>query len=117
MAGVEKVIPTICHTDCGGQCVLKVHVRDGVITRIETDDGDELQYRACMKGRSRRQVVYAPERLKYPMKRMGDIGNPMMPPHPQVYRDLGKPQRPPGREVSPPAPHHASQATGAQPVL
>ena len=74
MADTEKIIPTICNTDCGGQCLLKVHVRDGVITRIETDDSDGLQYRACVKGRAHRQRIYAPDRLKYPMRRVGERG-------------------------------------------
>ena len=74
MAVTEEVINTICHHDCGGGCLLKVHVRDGVITRIETDDSEELQYRACPKGRAHRQKMYSPDRLKYPMKRVGERG-------------------------------------------
>ncbi len=70
----EKVIPTTCASHCGGTCVLKVHVRDGVITRIETDDGEEPQLRACLRGRAYRQRVYAPDRLKFPMKRVGVRG-------------------------------------------
>jgi anaerobic dimethyl sulfoxide reductase subunit A len=45
-----------------------------VITRIESDDGDEPQLRACLRGRAYRQRVYAPDRLKYPMKRVGKRG-------------------------------------------
>jgi anaerobic dimethyl sulfoxide reductase subunit A len=74
MAELEKIVPTICNNDCGGQCLLKVHVRDGTITRVETDDSEELQYRACVKGRAHRQQIYAPDRLRYPMKRAGDRG-------------------------------------------
>jgi anaerobic selenocysteine-containing dehydrogenase len=48
----ERVIPTVCCSHCGGACVLKVHVKDGVVTRVETDDGDEPQYRACLRGRA-----------------------------------------------------------------
>jgi len=70
----EKVIITTCASHCGGTCVLKVHVKDGVITRIETDDGEEPQLRACLKGRAYRQRVYAPDRLKFPMKRVGARG-------------------------------------------
>ncbi len=74
MSDTEKVIPTICHNDCGGGCVLKVHVRNGVVTRIETDDSEELQYRACPKGRAHRQWMYSPDRLKYPMRRVAERG-------------------------------------------
>lgn len=73
--GVEDtVINTTCSSHCGGTCQLRVHVRDGVITRIETDDSGEPEFRACLRGRSYRQRVYAPDRLKYPMKRVGDRG-------------------------------------------
>lgn len=70
----EKVIPTVCASHCGGACLLKVHVKDGIIVRIETDDGDEPQLRACLRGRAYRQRVYAPDRLKYPMRRTGIRG-------------------------------------------
>ena len=70
----EKVVYTTCSSHCGGACLLKLHVKDGVITKIETDDGEEPQYRACLKGRAYRQRVYAPDRLKYPMKRVGERG-------------------------------------------
>jgi len=70
----DKVITTTCASHCGGTCMLKVHVKDGVIFRIETDDGPEPQIRACAKGRAYRQRVYAPDRLLYPMKRVGERG-------------------------------------------
>jgi anaerobic dimethyl sulfoxide reductase subunit A len=70
----EKVIPTVCASHCGGSCLLKVHVKDGIITRIETDDGEEPQLRACLKGRAQRQRIYAPDRLKFPLKRVGARG-------------------------------------------
>jgi len=73
-AGAEKVVTTICNSHCGGTCVLKVHVKGGAITKIETDDGEEPQLRACLKGRAYRQRVYAPDRLKYPVRRVGARG-------------------------------------------
>ena len=60
MAIEEKVITTACNSHCAGACILRVHVRDGIITHIETDDGEEPQLRACLKGRAYRQRVYAP---------------------------------------------------------
>jgi anaerobic dimethyl sulfoxide reductase subunit A len=50
----EQIIPTTCSSHCAGVCLLKVHVKDGVITRIETDDGDGPQLRGCLKGRAYR---------------------------------------------------------------
>lgn len=70
----EKTVFTTCTHDCGGRCVLKVHIKDGIITRISTDDGGEPQLRACVRGRAYRQRVYAPDRLKYPMIRCGKRG-------------------------------------------
>jgi len=70
----EIVIPTMCASHCGGTCLLRVHVKDGVITRVETDDGKEPQLRACLRGRALRQRVYAPDRPLYPMKRAGERG-------------------------------------------
>ena len=64
----------MCASHCGGACLLQVHVKDGVITRIETDDGQEPQLRGCLRGRAYRQRVYAPDRLLYPLKRVGIRG-------------------------------------------
>ena len=70
----EKTVTTTCASHCGGACILKLHIRDGTITRVETDDGEEPQLRACLRGRAYRQRVYAPDRLLYPMKRLGERG-------------------------------------------
>ena len=76
----EKIIRTGCPAhNCGGKCLLKVHVKDGIITRIETDDrqGDSIadpQLRACLRGRSYRKRQYHPDRLKYPLLRTGERG-------------------------------------------
>jgi len=72
--GKTQIVYTACSHDCGGRCVLKVHVEQGRIVRIETDSGDEPQLRACLRGRAYRQRVYSPDRLQYPMKRAGARG-------------------------------------------
>ncbi|HEY3365885.1 MAG TPA: DMSO/selenate family reductase complex A subunit [Symbiobacteriaceae bacterium] len=72
------IVPSACAHNCGGRCVLKAHVKNGTITAITTDDepdtADAPQLRACMRGRSYRTRVYHPDRLKYPMKRVGKRG-------------------------------------------
>ena len=75
-----RIVKTGCPShNCGGRCLLGVHVKDGIITRIETDDrqGDQLsdpQLRACIRGRAYRKRQYHPDRLKYPLKRKGNRG-------------------------------------------
>ena len=68
------VVPTGCCHDCGGRCVLKAHVKDGKIIRLESDNGEAPQLRACLRGRAYRQRVYSPDRLKYPLRRVGERG-------------------------------------------
>ncbi len=75
----EKIVWASCNVNCGSRCALRAHVSDGVVTRIETDNlGKDTygshQVRACLRGRSMRRRMYAPERLKYPMKRVGKRG-------------------------------------------
>lgn len=74
-----KVVWSSCNVNCGSRCPLRMHVVNGQIVRVETDNtgGDELgsqQVRACPRGRSIRQRIYSPDRLKYPMKRVGERG-------------------------------------------
>ncbi len=70
----EEVIATSCGLDCGGACLLMAHVKDGVVTRVETDQGEEPQLRACLRGRAYRHRVYAADRLQVPLKRTGARG-------------------------------------------
>lgn len=72
--GQERIVRTSCINDCGGRCPLKVHVKDGVVVRIEGGGEEELLYRACLRGRAYRQRLYDPNRLKYPQRRVGERG-------------------------------------------
>lgn len=63
-----------CWHNCGGRCLNKALVKDGVVLRQKTDDTHEdspdyPQQRACQRGRSQRMQVFGADRLKYPMKR------------------------------------------------
>ena len=76
----RRIVRTGCPShNCGGRCLLKVTVQDGVIIRIEGDDREpdlvsDPQLRPCLRGRSYRRRQYHPDRLKYPMKRTGQRG-------------------------------------------
>jgi len=62
-----------CH-DCGGVCRHLVHVRDGRVRRIETDDRHGGLCRSCLRGRAYRQRLESPDRVLYPLKRVGPRG-------------------------------------------
>lgn len=75
----ECVITTTCAHNCGGRCVVNAHVRDGVITKISTQKGawnPELPpLFACVRGMAMADRVNHPDRLKYPMRRVGERGS------------------------------------------
>jgi len=83
-ADIESVTWSVCSINCGSRCLLRCASKNGRVIRIETDntgdahagvaDGQFPQVRACHRGRSIRQRLYSPERLKFPMKRVGKRG-------------------------------------------
>lgn len=80
-------VVTSCAHNCGSRHMLVAHKKGDVIVRLSTDDGtyqgdayntdtEEMpQVRACLRGRSYRARLYSPERLLYPMKRVGKRGD------------------------------------------
>ena len=83
MDDMETVRWTSCVVNCGSRCPLKAIVKNGQVIRIEPEntgaDSTKMplavpHVRACLRGRSMRQRLYSPERLKYPMKRVGKRG-------------------------------------------
>ncbi len=76
----EHIHYSACLVNCGSRCPLKVHVKNDIITKISAEDGinepvfGQHQIRPCLRGRSVRWRTYDPERLKYPMQRIGKRG-------------------------------------------
>ncbi|HGO5517962.1 TPA: DMSO/selenate family reductase complex A subunit [Klebsiella michiganensis] len=75
--GEERIVWGACSVNCGSRCALRSHVRDDEVVWVETDNtgadiyGDH-QVRACLRGRSIRRRINHPDRLNYPMKRVGN---------------------------------------------
>lgn len=72
--GEGQWITAACWHNCGGRCLNKAYVVDGMVLRQKTDDthADSPEYpqqRGCARGRSQRTQVLGADRLKYPMKR------------------------------------------------
>lgn len=77
--GKKQIFWNSCNVNCGSRCALRLTVEDGVITQVQTDNTGKDTYgnqqlRACLRGRSMRQRVYADERIPYPLKRIGKRG-------------------------------------------
>lgn len=72
----EELVWSQCHANCGGRCVFRWHTKDGKIQYLTTDDTGDVafQARACLRGRAMRQWINDPDRLHYPMKRVGARG-------------------------------------------
>ncbi|WP_369834422.1 dimethylsulfoxide reductase subunit A [Cronobacter dublinensis] len=79
-ASDARIVWSACTVNCGSRCPLRMHVVNGEIRYVETDNTGTDDYnglhqvRACLRGRSMRRRVYNPDRLKYPMKRVGKRG-------------------------------------------
>lgn len=83
MNNLETMTWCACTVNCSARCPLRVYSRNGKIIRIEPENtgADSCampnavpHIRPCARGRSYKQRFYAPERLKYPMKRVGKRG-------------------------------------------
>jgi len=60
---------------CHGGCGVEVHVKDGKVVKVEgMDDHPWYQGRLCPRALAMTQYIYHPDRLKHPMKRVGERG-------------------------------------------
>lgn len=73
--GEVKKIRTICRA-CLNNCGMIAHVKDGRVIKLEGDPQDPMNKgAACAKGLAGIQALYNPNRIKYPMKRVGERGS------------------------------------------
>ena len=71
----EQVFCGSCRGNCGGQCFLNIHVRDGKVVRTSARDLPDPAYnRICVKGLTQPYRIYGKDRLKYPLRRVGERG-------------------------------------------
>jgi len=74
-SGEDKVIRTVCGIVDGVRCGILAHVRDGVLVKVEPAEFPDSRFRhICARALCSTQLVYHPDRLKYPLKRAGKRG-------------------------------------------
>ncbi len=75
----EDIVTSTCGHNCGGRCVVNAHVKDGRIVRISTDPRkwtfEMPPLTACARGFGAADRVNHPDRLRYPMRRVGPRGS------------------------------------------
>ncbi len=69
-----KKIRTACRS-CHGGCGVIAHVKDGKVIKVEGDPDSPISHGTlCSKGLAILQLAYHPDRILYPMKRVGEKG-------------------------------------------
>lgn len=73
----DKIARSVCAPNCVGSCGINAYVKDDTIVKIEPAEFPDNRYRRmCLRGVSNAmQRVYSPDRIKYPMKRVGERGS------------------------------------------
>lgn len=79
MAGVDRTVWNACLANCQSRCPLRLQVKDGIVVRVlpdstGSDEMGDFNIRACVRGRAQRERIYSPNRIKRPMKRVGERG-------------------------------------------
>lgn len=67
-------IRTVCPRNCYSTCNFIAHEKDGRLVKIEGIKDHPVTDTPCLKGLSYTRRVYSPDRLKYPLKRVGERG-------------------------------------------
>ena len=70
----EVVVKSVCRM-CHGVCGVLVHMRDGKVVKVTGDpDSPTSHGYICVKGKASVELLYHPDRLKFPLKRVGAKG-------------------------------------------
>lgn len=71
----ENIVRSICSPNCWQTCNHLVTVRAGKVVKSAPAPMPEQDYnRICLRGLTHLQRIYHPDRIKYPMKRVGERG-------------------------------------------
>ncbi|MCX6012076.1 MAG: hypothetical protein NTV30_01410 [Chloroflexi bacterium] len=68
----DGVVKTVCNLSTG--CGILVHLKDGKVVKVEGDPQSPNKGLICARGMAAMEYLYHPDRLKYPLKRVGKRG-------------------------------------------
>ena len=69
-----KEVTIVSDVDGHSQCLMSVDVEEGKVIDIRGDPLDpEGKGELTLRGKHIKELLYAPDRLKYPMKRAGEM--------------------------------------------
>ena len=72
--GEARFVPTLCEM-CVNKCAAIARVEDGVVTKLDPNPRfPKSRNMLCARGNAGIQALYDPDRLKYPMIRIGEKG-------------------------------------------
>ncbi len=71
-----RLVRTACPAHCGiDACGILAHIKGDRVIKLEPADfPNKIDRRICLRGLSSLDITYHPDRLKYPMKRVGERG-------------------------------------------
>lgn len=71
----DKIVRSTCELWCNSGCGILIHMKDGKPVKVEGDpDNPVSRGELCVIGRASLEYLYHPDRLKYPLKRVGEKG-------------------------------------------
>src|SRR5262245_19046893 len=74
-AAASRLLKSVCRS-CHGGCGVLLHVTDGRLMKVEGDPDSPLNHgRLCPIGTVTLDLVYHPDRLRYPLRRLGPRGS------------------------------------------
>ncbi|MGB9578571.1 MAG: hypothetical protein ACPL3S_04800, partial [Halothiobacillaceae bacterium] len=68
----HQIVHGLCGV-CPGGCGVEIHLQDGKISRLAPWKGHP-QGICCPRGAHAPEIVYSPDRLQYPLRRVGQRG-------------------------------------------
>jgi len=70
----ERIVTTVCGI-CDANCGVKLRVKEGMVIKVEgMKEHPGSRGGLCPKGAAALDIAYAPDRLRYPLKRIGERG-------------------------------------------